>query len=430
MQTAVDVIFLLSLLGLEMTSRPESSIVALIGACWLCLRLVIDPSCRRLHAVYLAGASLFVGWLMIYELNPTLRMEGALGLVPVEHVSWLPGSAYPEATHQAIQFAVVALVSGGLALRMNCRAIRIYSGVLMAGGIAMAALAIDQRLAPNLYQIFPRTGWFTYENHYAAFSNLILPLFLATGLRLQHKAAARGSMASLAPLFYLLALVMIASVYLSRSRAGLAVSILIVVLFMVYQFSRKISREGIFGIPVNMQIVRKALAIGVSAVAGSAMAFIIPKFWGSWQQWGLEIGFRGQLIVDALTVVRDNPWYGTGPGTFMAVFPYYQSAVLEGKLINHVHSDPVEFLLEYGIAGVAALALLVFALIRVRPAKAGDGDDGESFRKIEVAAVVLGLGGLMLHSLVDFSWRSGPIAVMGIAYAAIWAGMAGREECA
>ena len=428
MQPYVEVIVLLALLGLELTARPESYLLGWIGACWLLLRLLLDARGRPLHAAYLAGSILFAGWLVIYYLNPTHIMEGALGLMPVEHRSWLPGSAYPAATREVIPFAIMLLVAGGLALRMTSAGVRILFAVLMVIGLAMAVLTIEQRLAPNPYQIFPRTGWFTYENHYAAFTNLILPLFLATGLRIQHRATLRRQAVSAGPFFYLLAMVLLFSVYLSRSRAGLVISLLIIALYAGFQMVMMIRRDGLWGFHIYFAKTRRVVAFGLLAGLFAAGSWLLSALWGSGHQFGRELAFRGQIIVDALSVVRDHPLYGTGPGTFMAVFPYYQSPVLDGKLINHAHCDPVEFLVEYGIAGVMGLAFLVSVVMRLRSTATETRVSAHSFGEIEIAALALGVGGLILHSLVDFSWRSGPTALLGVVYAGLCAGVAGQES--
>lgn len=60
----------------------------------------------------------------------------------------------------------------------------------------------------------------------------------------------------------------------------------------------------------------------------------------------------GRILVwkDALEILRDHPWWGTGLGSFEWIFPFYQSE----KLLlgwNHAHNGYLELALEMGIPG-------------------------------------------------------------------------------
>lgn len=70
-------------------------------------------------------------------------------------------------------------------------------------------------------------------------------------------------------------------------------------------------------------------------------------------------GSRPDLWRGAVLLWRDNPWLGTGLGTYGDVSPATQSPAVPGR-VEHAHSDPLELLVETGLVGMAA-ALLALA---------------------------------------------------------------------
>ena len=78
-----------------------------------------------------------------------------------------------------------------------------------------------------------------------------------------------------------------------------------------------------------------------------------------------EWDFRSDIVKDAADIWRAHWVWGTGPGTFTEVFPYYQSETFAERSIRHAHCEPVQFLAEFGVAGgfgvLVALGLLLSA---------------------------------------------------------------------
>lgn len=422
MRGLVDVVFVIAILGVEMYARPEAWIVTSAAALWLIAQTITDRTNRTYHLLYCVLAAIAMGYMGIYILNPTHAFDGALGLVPVTHHAWLPGSAHPELTSGAWSFAVSAVIMGGLGLRLGRVGVHILFFMLIAAGCSMALLVLDQRWAPNPYQIFPRTGWFAYENHYAAFANLILPLMLATGLHCLYATRQKGWMAIGVPLFLAGAGLMVVSIYYARSRAALAISGLIVAAIVVQQIWYFAQRSGRFRIP------------GWLVIAPVAAALLVAGWQGVYQLWGApsrlvgELGYRGQIVMDTVSILRDHPVWGTGPGTFVSVFPYYQSGSIGDRVINQAHCDPVQFFVEYGLAGATLFACIIAWLVYRRPYKAVPDARYPSFHQLEASAMAIGVAGMMVHSLVDFPWRNGLLALMGFLYASIWLGSGARTE--
>lgn len=75
---------------------------------------------------------------------------------------------------------------------------------------------------------------------------------------------------------------------------------------------------------------------------------------------------RRELALSALAIYRDQPWYGSGTGTFKALYPAYRSKLDRSTGGNLVHNDYIQFLMEggpllllplFGILGALLVAL-------------------------------------------------------------------------
>ncbi len=422
MRAVVDVTLVVALLGAQFVAWPGRWVIVTGGAVWLLMQAIVDETGRRFHLMYLCVALLFLGFMSIYALNPSHQWDGALGLVPVDQVAWLPASVHSGMTWSSLSFATMVAVTAGLGLRLGRASINMLVCGLIATGLWMALLVLEQRWTPNEYQIFPRTGWFTYENHYAAFANLILPLMLAAiacgyGRRKMWRALG-------IPLLLAGAALLVTSIYYARSRAALAISMWIIVLFAGQQTWRHIRPSA----PVN--VTRWLVFAPLVVVMLLAGVWGMNHFWGDTSRLTGELGYRGLIVADTLSILRDRPLLGTGPGTFASVFPYYQSATISDRMINQAHCDPVQFLVEYGLLGTALFLGMIAWLACRRPRLARETSGNSSLYELRAPAMAIGLSGLMMHSLVDFPWRNGTLAMMGFCYASIWLGAGLRSEVA
>ena len=116
----------------------------------------------------------------------------------------------------------------------------------------------------------------------------------------------------------------------------------------------------------------------------------------------------------------DHPIYGKGAGSFSLVFPYYQTEVLRGAFYRHAHCDPLQWLIEVGLAGTGLGAGSVAALLytlRTR-SSAGAPDSGKPRRRADATTVGLAaaLAGIAMHSLVEVPLHSAPVALLACAW--------------
>lgn len=364
---------------------------------------------------FIAGSLTILILLSVYCLNVSHHWKEGVGALPNQHVSWLPASAFRSGSIESLGLAAVFLVVGGLA--MNLRRRQVY--FLLSGVTAIAAVTslvvIGQRLSPRPFPIFDLTGFFPYENHFAAFANLLIPVALCMGERWRIRAFHAGKVSSPAALFFCAAGLMVAAVALSGSRAGLLITGLMVggwVLLKIRLYSRH---------PEIKLLHPRRIAQGSIVVAVFVFICALTYLGNHAHQIGNEFSFRGKILKDTVAMWKDNPFWGSGPGSFAAVFPYYQSLPVEEYFFRHAHCEPLQFLAEYGLLGclilIAGIALIFFSSQKTSIESIGD----PYFRELEARGLWLALAGVGLHGLVDFPLRHSLIALLTVVWVAILA---------
>lgn len=371
--------------------------------------------------IWTAGGGL-LGLIALYAWNASHGWIAGRGLVPLEHFRGLPASAFPEGTWNAFRLALALCAAFALGFRLSRRQIRGLQGIAAVAAVAMALVVLMQRLAPNPFHVYEHTGLFVNENHFAVFSNLLLPGVLVMASRARFRAVQDGRLSSPAGLFLMAAALMAAAVVLCRSRAGVAVMALLVAAH-VWLCHRTIRQYPFAGVPLSPWLKGMG-GLSIAVAAG----FAVRAFWREWRQIeviGQEWAFRSGILKDALAAWRDHPAWGIGPGTFPVVFPYYQSAAFEGKAVLHAHCEPIQFLVEFGVAGAIVVAgAVALALAARRPPPAGASGEIPPFAELERRAIGFGLLACGLHGLIDFPLRIPLIALLAAAWAGVWAGTA------
>lgn len=365
------------------------------------------------------GGVALLGLIALYAWNPTHRWSDGVGLLPVASVKWLPGSAYPEGSWMALGLASAMVAAFALAFQMSERQL---SGFQVAAGMAasiMALAVLAQRLEPKPFPVFERTGIFVNENHFAAFANMLLPVVLALAWRARFRAIQRGKLSSPAGLFLLAAGLQTVAVVLCRSRAGVAVMALEIVAAVVL-FRHLLRQHPFIGGP-GLAIVKGLGLLAMGIVAGLAIA----AFAREWQHLAAIRGewtFRSGILKDALAAWWAQPIWGTGPGTFSTIFPYYRSALFQDQAILHAHCEPVQFLAEFGVVGGLCMSLAALLLASAPRKSQPVPARIPPFAALERPAFAVGLIACALHSMVDFPLRIPLIALMAAAWAGVWAG--------
>lgn len=366
-----------------------------------------------------------------------LLLVPLLQLAPVPAAWWaqMPGHGPYQ---QALTVAGDAAAGAARASSIHARATE-YAWLAMLPCLAAFVLAISQRRSriPRLAMVFvgvalgeailgimqlgagagsplyfgntfaggTATGTYVNKNHFAALMAMALPVATAlwalevmppvdrSGARMKsHPRHADRKLAihiaaSLAVMLLLVAL------FFSGSRGGIGTGLLgfaLATLALVWR-SGSVAARLAFGI------------VGASALLFAAYIGFTPVL-ERFAPEQLSLGYEGRYEIAAATVraALDFMPFGSGLGTFADVFRRYQVEGLPG-FIDHAHNDYAEVFLELGIAGIAAVALLVIAylgqwvnLVRAQPSR--------SLGHLQVGAG-LGMLAMILHGWVDFNFH-------------------------
>lgn len=273
---------------------------------------------------------------------------------------------------------------------------------------------------PKIAYLDSATGTFVNRNHFAGFLAAALPFGLGLVVSFARRAretsrhkggliAAFGPNGSRALLLGLLALVALAGLLLSFSRAGIALGLLA---------CGAAAAIAIRGKPAH----RAAAIVLVLAVAAVPLADLgADRLAGRYASSGEDFtAAGGRLTVwrDTLGLIAAFPLTGCGFGTYTWVYPVFSSP--EVRLhYSHAHQDLLQLGAEGGLAALAALGLLLVAVARAarRPLSA-PGDP-------VVTGAALGLAAMLLHGLVDFDFHIPADAALaavlgGVLFGASW----------
>ncbi|HEV2175938.1 MAG TPA: O-antigen ligase family protein [Terriglobia bacterium] len=284
---------------------------------------------------------------------------------------------------------------------------------------SLSVLAILQFFSnPNLiyWCVKPRWGGWIFgpyvnHNHYAGLMEMLIPVATGFLLSLDRHSPGRA-------LLGFAVLVPMASVLLSGSRGGF-----IALLAESLVFFTVLLR---FGPAIGRRFLAAGLGLGVTIAAliffwmdPGAVAGHLATVFERQPAPQIEAGFEARLTLseDVLHMFRDHPWFGTGLGSFEAVYPQYQSFPSD-KLWEHAHDDYAEALAETGLVGGALIAGAVILFLRLAFRNLARRLS-EPAGWIRLGAAI-GCCGLLVHSLFDFNLHI-PANAAWFAACAAWA---------
>ena len=309
----------------------------------------------------------------------------------------VPLSLDPAATGVMLVWMVALTAAYLLARRLAQRepdqrrmvlAIPIFGLVVVVVGLVHAVLGLDAiygLYTPSAGALPGRTGAlfltsFVSPNHLAAFLNLGIPIALTaatTDLLVQRHRI----------LFGLVAVVLLAGVVLTGSRAGVICAVLSYVLVLV-------SRGDAPG--------RALPLLGLALVAFLAVASPLAEQLASLPGLSeLAEATDGGLRTLTFDVIRHWPWVGVGRGAFGIASTQLNDTVT-GFTVTYAHNTPLQVIADLGVP-IGLTALLAAVLLLVRPLL-------KSFKAPLLRGVGIGIGAVFLHNLVDFN-----LDILGVA---------------
>ena len=203
-------------------------------------------------------------------------------------------------------------------------------------------------------------------------------------------------------------LVCLEAMFLTGSRAGILLSLIMLVIAVATLFYRDLPRRsGAFVVLA----VGAVVALVLLQVMGSAVSTRLLVQ-------GLGDPGRPTTYQSTWHMIRDHPWLGTGLGTFEWSFPAYRSANASmWGIWESAHSTPLEMAAELGLplVGLVVVAWIIVLAVLVR---------GVWIRRRDVVVPIAALSVAVLalvHSLIDFSLQIPGYAI--VVFALVGAGL-------
>ncbi len=397
-------VMLLAGIALRRAERGPERVLAAAAAAWpLLLAFQLLPLPAGLLGT-IAPANL-ASWRETWP-GPLGDCSG--DLLPPAPPAWLPVSLDPVSTRVTL-FLVVAGVLAFLASRSLHRS---HPGwrdrllwVLAIFATLEAAYGIGQWGAGTphvLWQVknaYPdcASGTLINRNHFAMMVYLGLGATLSLLGFLERKTREEreedpGRETFLRTSLAVMVGIQLAAILASKSRAGLAAALLVVLPFLPRLVLRG---RG----PSRAVVLLVLLLVAVPAVllVGPDVAERLGKLPLEWE----SPAGRGAVLRASLAIVRTFPFLGTGGGTFSLVFSRWRTEGIQSRY-TFAHDDYLQVLIEGGVAGLL-LALLPVLAVGALLVAAWRRSRAEGRRADVPWPLALALGALLLHELVDFS---------------------------
>jgi O-antigen ligase len=275
----------------------------------------------------------------------------------------------------------------------------VYVFLLMAS--VQGVLGLIQYASDDLFFVFGMDyhgrmaqGMYVNRDHFAALMEMALPMALALMLYSIGRTAddrqhgGLGGSVNRAVLFAFAALVIFLAAIFSRSRTGVFLVLLMVLLSSVV-FSRHIGGKQSVGWASAFAVIAGGIGMSVGLIP------VLNRFIAADP---LEDG-RWPIFETTLTVIREFFPLGSGPGTYAEMYRAFQPAE-QAFFANHAHNDYLELLVEMGAAGVFVIAgfmvVYLYGWIRLRKFV------WNRMRFLQVGSGLAVLA-ILLHSLLDFN---------------------------
>ena len=274
--------------------------------------------------------------------------------------------------------------------------VRYLAWILAVYGAAVAGFALLQGIASNgrLYWLREPTngGWiygpYVNHNHYAGLMEMLVPIPLVVALS---KLADQRTRVTAA----VAAAIMAGTIFLSGSRGGMIAllaefALLAALLAKQEKGRRTATMVGIFS----------TIIFGVLVWLGGAELGHRISTVGEAAHSDLTNSTRMNLNRDGIHMFLRKPILGWGLGTFPVAYPEFRS-FYTNFFVNEAHDDYVQLLVEMGLLGFATMIWFLVAAGRSCVSKIRNWTT--DINGALAAACLLGISGILVHSMVDFN---------------------------
>ncbi|PYS49860.1 MAG: hypothetical protein DMF68_08815 [Acidobacteria bacterium] len=378
----------------------------------------------------ISGRSMLVPLLamVVFAFVQTLPLWSASGeFAGIEGTVWKAISAAPYETRFVVLKLIAYTLTFALLLRYTYSQFRLRALIYTVIGISLASALfgiIRQGTQHTMGFILPRLkpgqgyGQLIYHNAFASLMVMCFGLILGLALR-------RGVRRDRLLIYLAIALPIWTALVLSKSRGAIFSMIgQVILLALLYSFRRP-SRELRNGeTDERLSPSARSIILRVAFITGLIVLLTISVFWIGGDPLAEKVGQdelttesgkfterRIDLWRETWPLIKANPIAGVGFGAYWVSIDEYLNR--SGKMKPYqAHNDYLDLLASGGIIGVALACWFVVAVIRRAREHLRSTDP---FRRAACFGALLGLFGVAVHSLVDFTLQITINAVIFIA---------------
>lgn len=332
---------------------------------------------------------------------------------------YLPVSLVPERTWAALLWLLPAsaVLFGMFRLgAFNVRFLAWSLGGIACASVLLGAIQLAGGAASPAY-VYERTnygvatGLFANANHFGTLMLMTVPLLAALFASALKRSGNRKHTSAIVMVTAAMMLLLLVGIVITRSLAAIGLLVPIAAgSFCIVQWRHR--RMPAWVIP--MIVVLMAAVLGTVAVEPFDNDLTASRA-------RTEELSRYNKYVTTIRAAKDFFPVGTGVGTMPVVYHLYENpAAVTRTYASHTHSDPLEILLDAGLAG-AVLMLLFLAWWGWRVVAIWRADEPNGFAR----AATIASGAAIAHSLVDYPLRTAADAAVFVAMLAL---MAGAQE--
>jgi O-antigen ligase len=285
------------------------------------------------------------------------------------------------------------------------------------------------------YNIGSVTGTYVNRNHFAGLMEMAFPLSLGyllararyflmeKGLTWRQRFLWFGQESLQTSLLFGLATVLIgAALVFSRSRSGVLILLVTVVLAAAaFGGWRELSAQA-----DERRRTRGVLRLVAAALVATALWLGIGPVIDRFGEMDITKEMRRTFISNTARMTGDFLWTGAGKGTYVNVYPLYKK-VDDGFTLSYAHNDYLEITAENGLIGggcLIAAGIWLFVVLAARWRKRRN-----NFAKGVGLGALLGVLALLLHGFTDFNLQIPANAVYFIGlFAMAWNLVVRREN--
>ena len=272
--------------------------------------------------------------------------------------------------------------------------------VLVAVGAALSVLGIGQYFFDLNHSWWnsPRLLSATYVNHahFAGLLEMTIPLSigLLVGVNRDEVTGPFQLLKGRILLGVALGLMLTAFILTQSRGAWIVLAAASVILCIVLVKQKSLPKWGMAALLMGLALFIAFIGFAEDRVASRMHTISVG---------GESSFFKGRLPVyqHSLKIIKDDPWTGTGVGTFAWAFPKYRPEGF-GVRFYYTHNDYIQTIVEMGILVIPVLLWGIFVVL-----KKGFSRKGDDFRFKRAMRLACGVGilSLMLHGSVDFNFH-------------------------